>query len=83
MQLITIKLRFTIMITTLKNFKNLSSEEMKEVKGGSTSMNPDCRCYHYDEPRPKAYCFSNGPDPLPFCDMDLGMEWYCPCWTGG
>lgn len=70
------------MITTFKNFKKLSSEEMKEIKGGSASVNRDCRCYRHGEPRPPAYCFNNGPDPLPYCDPEH-EEWYCPCWIPG
>lgn len=65
------------MITTYKNFKSLSPQEMKEVKGGSSLTNPDCRCYRYDEPRPKAYCFGSGDDPI--CPDPLLYQYFCPC----
>lgn len=58
-------------------FKKLTTGEMRGIKGGMLLLNPDCRCYRHDEPRPGTACLNTGNDPV--CDDPEVYQYYCPC----
>ncbi len=69
------------MLMKYKDFKQLSVEDMKQVKGGAGPNDPPpgCACYSPGEPRPKAYCFGNATDEY---QCPLGKDLFCPCPLG-